>query len=254
MNEELQSTNEELETVNEELRRRSDELKRVNAFLESILASLRGGVVVVDPEFLVLIWNRKAEDLWGLRPDEVRGRNLLNLDIGLPVEQLKSALRACLSGESPLPGGRPAGDQPPGQGRPLPRDLHADDRRRRRQGGHPGHGRGRDGPPGGRRRQGRRRRPARRRAASARGAGRRLRSAHGLEGRATRGREDCRGTGILPVFFRHGLEGRATRSASARGTGRREAVKGSIQDNKLKIQDGCQASGVKGLEFLNLQS
>ena len=100
MNEELQSTNEELETVNEELRERSDELKRVNVFLESILASLRGGVVVVDPEFLVLIWNRKAEDLWGLRSDEVRGRNLLNLDIGLPVERLKSALRGCLTGES----------------------------------------------------------------------------------------------------------------------------------------------------------
>ncbi len=100
MNEELQSTNEELETVNEELRERSDELKRVNVFLESILGSLRGGVVVVDSEFHVLIWNPKAEDLWGLRPDEVRGRNLLNLDIGLPVEQLKSALRGCLTGES----------------------------------------------------------------------------------------------------------------------------------------------------------
>jgi two-component system CheB/CheR fusion protein len=100
MNEELQSTNEELETVNEELGGRSEELKRVNIFLEAILGSLRGGVAVVDPEFLILIWNRKAEDLWGLRSDEVRGRNLLNLEIGLPVERLKSALRGCLSGEA----------------------------------------------------------------------------------------------------------------------------------------------------------
>ena len=56
--------------------------------------------MVVDPDFLVLIWNPKAENLWGLRADEVRGKNLLNLDIGLPVERLKPALRSCLSGES----------------------------------------------------------------------------------------------------------------------------------------------------------
>jgi two-component system CheB/CheR fusion protein len=97
--EELQSTNEELETVNVELRQRSEELKRVNTFLESILGSLRGGVVVVDADFLILVWNQKAENLWGLRGDEVRGRNLLNLDIGLPVVRLKPALRSCLSGE-----------------------------------------------------------------------------------------------------------------------------------------------------------
>jgi two-component system CheB/CheR fusion protein len=101
MNEELQSTNEEMESVNEELHRRTDELKRVNTFLESILGSLRGGVVVVDPDFLILIWNENAEDLWGLRADEVRGRNLLNLDIGLPVVRLKPALLACVSGEVP---------------------------------------------------------------------------------------------------------------------------------------------------------
>jgi two-component system CheB/CheR fusion protein len=100
MNEELQSTNEELETVNEELRQRSEELKRVNTFLESILGSLRGGVVVIDRDFLVLVWNHKVEDLWGLRADEVRGKNLMNLDIGLPVDRLKPALRACLAGET----------------------------------------------------------------------------------------------------------------------------------------------------------
>jgi two-component system CheB/CheR fusion protein len=99
MNEELQSTNEELETVNTELRQRSEELKRINSFLESILGSLRGGVVVVDRDYLILVWNRKAENLWGLRGEEVRGRNLLNLDIGLPVTQLKPCLRSCLSGD-----------------------------------------------------------------------------------------------------------------------------------------------------------
>ncbi|MBD1921363.1 PAS domain S-box protein [Microcoleus sp. FACHB-831] len=99
MNEELQSTNEELQAVNDEMRRRSEELNQVNAFLESILTSLRGGVVVVDRDFHVQIWNYKAQDLWGLRSEEVQGQHFLNLDIGLPVEELRQLIRGCLVGE-----------------------------------------------------------------------------------------------------------------------------------------------------------
>jgi two-component system, chemotaxis family, CheB/CheR fusion protein len=98
MNEELQSTNEELQTVNEELRQRTDETNHLNAFLESVLASLRSAAVVVNHNLDVLMWNRRAEDLWGLRADEVQGRGLLNLDIGLPVAELRGVIRPCLSG------------------------------------------------------------------------------------------------------------------------------------------------------------
>jgi two-component system CheB/CheR fusion protein len=99
MNEELQSTNEELHTMNDELRERSDQLNAANAFLNSVLTSLRGGVAVVDRELKVTGWNRHAEDLWGLRSDEVNGQHLLNLDIGLPVDQLRGVLRSCLTGD-----------------------------------------------------------------------------------------------------------------------------------------------------------
>ena len=97
MNEELQSANEELETVNDELRGRSNELNRANAFLESVLAGLKDGVIVVDGEMQVLAWNAQSEDLWGLRADEVLGKHLLNLDIGLPVDEFRSHIRACLA-------------------------------------------------------------------------------------------------------------------------------------------------------------
>jgi two-component system CheB/CheR fusion protein len=100
MNEELQSTNEELQTVNEELRTRTDELNRSNAFLESVLTSIRSGAVVVDHNMDVLVWNERATDLWGLRADEVLRKSLLNLDIGLPVEQLRTVIRQCLTGEA----------------------------------------------------------------------------------------------------------------------------------------------------------
>jgi len=100
MNEELQSTNQELETTNTELRMRSDDLNTANAFLASILSGLEMGVVVVDPKLQVLAWNHRAEDMWGLRANEVHGRHLMNLDIGLPVERLHQALRAVLAGET----------------------------------------------------------------------------------------------------------------------------------------------------------
>jgi two-component system, chemotaxis family, CheB/CheR fusion protein len=98
MNEELQSSNEELQTINDELRQRGDDLNRSNGFLESILTGLRSGVVVLDRELHIIAWNPRAEDLWGLRAEEVRSQNFLNLDIGLPTEQLRAGLRACLNG------------------------------------------------------------------------------------------------------------------------------------------------------------
>ena len=97
MNEELQSTNEELQTINEELRQRTAELDQTNAFLNSILGSLRAGVVVVNTQFNILSWNDEAENMWGLRFDEVKGQSVLSLDIGLPVEQLREPIRNCLA-------------------------------------------------------------------------------------------------------------------------------------------------------------
>ncbi|HEY9694763.1 MAG TPA: CheR family methyltransferase [Oculatellaceae cyanobacterium] len=96
-NEELQSTNEELQTLNQELLQRSSELNQVNLFLESILTTLRIGVIVLDDELCIHIWNSKATDMWGLRLDEVQGKHLLNLDIGLPLEQLRQPIKLCLS-------------------------------------------------------------------------------------------------------------------------------------------------------------
>jgi len=100
MNEELQSTNEELQTVNTELRERTEDLNRNNAFLESVFASMRSGAVVVDRNLNVEVWSERAADLWGLRADEVQGQSVLNLDIGLPIGQMRDQIRACASGAS----------------------------------------------------------------------------------------------------------------------------------------------------------
>ncbi|MGQ4649356.1 CheR family methyltransferase [Lyngbya aestuarii] len=98
MNEELQSTNAELQAINDELRQRTFDLDQVNAFLKSILASLQSGVVVMDHNFQILSWNYKMEDLWGLRSQEVEKQSFFSLDIGLPVDQLREAIRTCVAG------------------------------------------------------------------------------------------------------------------------------------------------------------
>ena len=53
----------------------------------------------MDRELHVIAWNQRAEDLWGLRADEVKGQNFLNLEIGLPTDQLRSGIRTALAGE-----------------------------------------------------------------------------------------------------------------------------------------------------------
>jgi two-component system CheB/CheR fusion protein len=109
-NEELQSTNEELETMNEELQSMNDELQytnaalrdrqgdvdRLNQFTAAVLGSMDAGVVVVDTDMKVLTWNNGAEELWGVRADEAVGADLMKLDIGLPVDQLRQSIEAQL--------------------------------------------------------------------------------------------------------------------------------------------------------------
>jgi two-component system CheB/CheR fusion protein len=99
MNEELQSTNEELETINDQMGERTDETLQANSFLASVLAGIQQGVVVVDRTLRVLAWSSRTTDLWGLRDDEVEGENLLNLDIGIPVQRLRDPIQRVLEGE-----------------------------------------------------------------------------------------------------------------------------------------------------------
>ncbi len=95
MNEELQSSNEELQTTNEELRQRTEELNRVTIFMEAILTSLRIGMVVLDNRLSIQLWNGRAEELWGLRSEEAIGHFFFDLDIGLPLQELREFIRTC---------------------------------------------------------------------------------------------------------------------------------------------------------------
>ena len=91
-NEELQSGNEELETMNEELRIRSGELDETRTFLQSVLSSVGLAIVVLDDRLAVRSWNAAAEDMWGLRADEVRDEVFFGLDFGLPVAEIRGVV------------------------------------------------------------------------------------------------------------------------------------------------------------------
>ena len=90
MNEELESTNAELETINTDLRVRTEEVSRLNTFLRAITGRIEVGAAVLDRDLHVQVWNEKAADMWGLRSDEVTGKSIFDLDIGLPTEELRT--------------------------------------------------------------------------------------------------------------------------------------------------------------------
>lgn len=114
-NEELQSINEELETMNEELQSSNDELQfnvgqlrartqeitDLNSFMEAILGSFQAALIVVDRNLVVQVWTARAHDLWGLRAEETLGQHLLDLDSGLPTDDLRPWLQAVVSEQQP---------------------------------------------------------------------------------------------------------------------------------------------------------
>src|SRR5262249_56515290 len=65
-----------------------------------IIVSLKPAVVALGTDMEVRAWTRQAEELWGLRRDEVLNHHFLNLDIGFPVDRLRTAIRSCLAGRS----------------------------------------------------------------------------------------------------------------------------------------------------------
>jgi two-component system CheB/CheR fusion protein len=113
-NEELQSTNEELETTVEELQAanselgllnaqletRSIELNRLDAYHRGLLNSIEQSIFVTDRSLLVTGWNQASERLWGLRAEQVMGRELMALPLGEAVRMLRPAVDTALKQET----------------------------------------------------------------------------------------------------------------------------------------------------------
>jgi PAS domain-containing protein len=98
-NDALSRDNTELRSIADELRVRTDELNVVAVFLQSVLTSLRGAVVVVDPRMFVRVWNTEAERLWGVQRAVAMSSRLTELDLGFDIDQLLAHINAGFAGE-----------------------------------------------------------------------------------------------------------------------------------------------------------
>ena len=98
-NEELETTNSELQSINTDMRARTDEVAKLNKFLLAITGNIPIAAIVLDEDFTIQVWNEQAADMWGLRSDEVVGQSLFDLDIGLPVKELRTMLRSVARGK-----------------------------------------------------------------------------------------------------------------------------------------------------------
>jgi two-component system CheB/CheR fusion protein len=100
MKAELQFSSDELESLGDELRTCTAELLAADDLLESMLIGRRNGLVVIDRGLRVSVWRDRSAELWGLRSQDASNRHFLNLDVGLPVEELRDPIMAVLAGHS----------------------------------------------------------------------------------------------------------------------------------------------------------
>lgn len=85
LEEQFESLNLKLEETNNDLRHSLEEKDRVSNYLNNIIESMSGGVLVVDPNGCITLFNQEAETITGCRQDEVLGRpyeQIIGLDAG----------------------------------------------------------------------------------------------------------------------------------------------------------------------------
>jgi two-component system CheB/CheR fusion protein len=91
--EEIQSTNEELTTLNQELFDRNEQLNLSRLYAESIIATMREPLLVLDHHMQVKTANRAFYEKFGASEEETEGKSLYSLGSG---EWDTPALRAAL--------------------------------------------------------------------------------------------------------------------------------------------------------------
>ena len=95
----FESLNIKLEETNLELRKSLEEKDRVSNYLNNILESLSGGVLVVDPDGEITLFNQAAEQITGRPQEEVLGRPYAEI-VGLDAGRENSVLHTLDTGVS----------------------------------------------------------------------------------------------------------------------------------------------------------
>jgi two-component system CheB/CheR fusion protein len=98
--EEIQSTNEELTTLNQELFDRNEQLNLSRLYAESIVATIREPLLILDRNMQVRTANRAFYEKFNVSEEETEGRSLYGLGAGeWDIPALRTALGILLSRE-----------------------------------------------------------------------------------------------------------------------------------------------------------
>jgi hypothetical protein len=83
-----------------QLSHKAEEIEELRLFSDSVVESLSAGLLVIDPDDRVLLWNRRMEALVGLERGRAKGRRLASLFEKPFVETLRAAMRDSPEGTS----------------------------------------------------------------------------------------------------------------------------------------------------------
>ncbi len=82
------------------MREQQEQVHRLNRFMAAVLGSMDSGVVAVDRELTVLPGTPRRRTSGASVPTRPRVAHLFSLDIGLPLERLRLALKRQLFSDS----------------------------------------------------------------------------------------------------------------------------------------------------------
>jgi PAS domain S-box-containing protein len=99
LEEQFEHLNVKLEEANKQLRQSLEEKDRVSNYLNNILESMSGGLLVLGMDGRITLFNQAAEEITGRTQDEVVGR-LYEEVMGIAGVDEKSARRTLATGES----------------------------------------------------------------------------------------------------------------------------------------------------------
>ena len=98
LEEQFEYLNVKLEETNIELRKSLEENDRVSNYLNNILTSMTGGVLVLDLDGNITLFNQSAEEIAGRSEEDVLGKSYESI-MGLEAGRDKTALHTLETGE-----------------------------------------------------------------------------------------------------------------------------------------------------------
>lgn len=83
-------------------KRTDEEIRSLKELNESVVESIQDGLVVVDQDFLITLWNKSMEEISGSSSEEVLGKSALDEFLNLEELELGKMFKAAFGGESSM--------------------------------------------------------------------------------------------------------------------------------------------------------